>query len=385
MADPGNRPPPIDRGAAPRWHAPPPPRGAPRDAPPTATPPPSMAPRAPAPPPRPPVPWPERMAPPLLGALLLLVAALAAWPALRAVVAPAPAPTAPASPTLARPVQPQGSQTVGCFGTLTLAPASGATTVDRDTAEVRVRDLVELPSVPGRLGSLIDARPVTLDYRPTPFGAPVIQATQAAAVRGRAAWLLSFVRTPPLEAPLDPPTGDTAYFLYALVDAATGGVLQVCGQAGTGAEVDGQPLPAVPPERLRRQSLAAAQAAVPFPVRRAAWLPFTPLADHARVDRLPGGHAEIVADYFATGGTAVGARVRLISTDAPPPLATTGRGGTPVPLAAGDDARFDDLGTAQALTWREGATWYQVVAARPPGDGAPYTRDDLLHIAAPAR
>lgn len=368
--------------AVPQWQAPPPRRDA---LTPTGTPA-TRAPSVAAPPPAVGVAWADRLAPLALGALLVLVAALAAWPALRAVIAPPPVPTIPVSPTTPQPVVvPPGGQAVICFGTLTLAAAAGPAAVRPAAAEIAARDLVELPSYPGRLGSLVDARLVTLDAVPSSFGAPSIQATQAAAVQGRAAWLLSFVRTPPLDAPFAPPSDNTAYFLYALVDAATGGVLQVCGQAGAGAEVDGQALPAVPPERLLRQPLAVARSAVPFPVRAAAWLPFTPLADAARVNRLPDGHAEVVADYFAANTAPIGARVRLISTDAPPLLATTDRGGTPVPLAAGGSVRFDDLATLQVLTWREGATWYQVVAARPRDEGPPYTRDELLRIVALSR
>ena len=244
------------------------------------------------------------------------------------------------------------------------------------------------PLYPGRLGTLIDARLMILGYVAIPFVAPSIQATQAAAVQGRAAWLLSFSRTPPLEAPSAPaalPPDTTAYFLYTLIDAATGGVIQSCEQAGPSAEVAGQPLPPVPPERALRQPIDAARAAVPFPARAAVWLPFTAAERFARVNHLPGGRAEVVADYFAAGGAAVGARVRIISTPTPPLLATVDRGGATATLADGRPARFDDLATMQVLTWHDGAAWYQILAARPQEDGPPYTAGELLLIAARLR
>ncbi len=331
--------------------------------------------------------WPERLAPPLLIAMLLLFAALAGWPAVHAVVVhPQPAPTALASPPATRQaLVPQADTGIGCFATLTLVEAASTPSIGRDAAEAKARDIYDLPLYPARLGTLIDARLMTLGYAPTSFGAPSIQATQAAAVRDRVAWLLSFSRTPPLDAPSAPatlPPATTAYFLYTLIDAATGDVIQSCERAGPSAEVAGQPLPPVPPERALRQSIDAARAAVPFPARAAGWLPFTAADSFARVNHLPAGQAEVVADYFAAGGSAVGARVRIISTPTPPLLATTDRGGSMVPLMNQRDARFDDLGAMQVLTWQDGTVWYQIIAVRPQKDGTPYTAADLLTIAA---
>jgi hypothetical protein len=39
----------------------------------------------------------------------------------------------------------------------------------------------------------------------------------------------------------------------------------------------------------------------------------------------------------------------------------------------------------QVLTWREGATWYQIVVGRPRELGGPYTVEDLIRVAAGLR
>jgi len=371
-----------------RWHAPPRPRD-------ITTPPPAPI-RAPATPESGPVPVPaarlrDRLAPPLLVLVLLLVAALVLRPAPRdETLRPAPSPptVAPTSrPTTTR-VVPLGVPRNNCFANRTLVAAETTPAIGRDAAEATARGGYDLPFRLGRLGTLADARLVTLGYVPGPFGAPVIQATQAAAIAGRLAWVLAFAATPALAVPAAPANtaaATAAYAAYFLVDAATGAVLQTCDVVeDTAAATDG-PLPAVPPEGERRRPVDVARAAVAFPARAATWLPFAPAASFARVDRLSGGEAEVVVDYFAVPGAASGARVRLISTTRAPLLAPSAPGGTPVARAAGQAARFDDLGVCQVLTWQDGAAWYQVVAARQDGGASPYTAAELLRIADGAR
>jgi len=184
----------ADDQTVPRWHAPPPLRDAMSPSPaPTGQPERPAATAAVAPARR----WPARLAPPLLSALLLLLAALAGWPSVRAVVVRS-------QPATRQALMPQVATGVGCFATLTLVESSDTAVVGRDASEVKARDTYDLSFYPGRLGTLIDAHLLTLGYVTTPFVAPSIQATRAAAVRGRAAWLLSFSRTPPLEAPSAP-------------------------------------------------------------------------------------------------------------------------------------------------------------------------------------
>lgn len=371
----------------PRWHAPPRPRDITS---PQTVPGREHDPPAPVPAPAPAARLRDRLAVPLIALALLLGAALVLRPVPRGEpIRPGPPPTvAPTQrPTPPR-VVPLGVPRNNCFANLTLFSSYTAPAVGRDAAEATARGGYDLPFRLGRLGTLAEARLVTLGYAPGPFGAPVIQATQAAAITGRLAWVLAFAATPALDVPAAPANAaaaTAAYAAYFLVDAATGAVLQTCNVIeDTAAATDG-PLPAVPPEGERRRPVDVARAAVDFPARAATWLPFAPAASFARVDRLSGGQAEVVVDYFAVPGAASGARVRLISTTHPPLLATSVPGGTPVPRAAGQAARFDDLGLLQVLTWQDGAAWYQVVAARQDGGAPPYTAAELLRIADGAR
>jgi len=368
----------------PRWHAPPRPRDitSPQPAP-------ERAPALPEPE-RPPAPTARlraRLALPLLVLALLLVAALVLRPAPRdETMRPAPSPptVVPTVRALATVALPPGATTIGCLGVFTLDASAATPAVGRDAAESTARDGYDLPLRLGRLGTLADARLVTLGYLPAPFGAPVIQATQAAAITGRLAWVLAFSMTPALDVPVAPagPIGaSVAYAAYFLVDAATGTIIQSCeGREGRAGTSSGS-APAVPADGDRRQSIESARSAVDFPVRAATWLPFVPAERFARVSQLPEGQAEVVADYFAASGAASGARVRLISTTHAPLLATPTLTGTTVPLAAGQAARFDDLGVLQVLTWHDGTVWYQVVAARQQGGGASYTAEELVRVA----
>ena len=323
----------------------------------------------------------------LLTLVLLLLGGMVLLPSLRAEdTRPRPLATAlaPTRAPAATVFMPPATGPIGCFSTLTLDPIDRSVTVGRDAAEATLRDGYDLPFRLGRLGTLTDARLVTLGYRPPPFVAPMVQATQAASVTGDDAWLLAFARTPPLADPALParlPLETTAYFLYALIDATTGAVITTCNGMGTGAMTEEGPLPSTPMEGDARQTIDAARAAVAFPVRVASWLPFPVVTSFARVSQLPGAGAEVVADYFAVAGDQPGARVRVISTTQPPLLAASDRGGTPVALADGRAARFDDLSTLQVLTWAEGAIWYQIVATGSPSGGTPYTAAELRQIA----
>jgi len=386
-----------DDRPVPRWHAPPRPRDS---TPPAPTP--GREPGTPAPVPEP-VPAArlrDRLALPLLALALLLVAALVLRPAPRdETMRPAPLPPTVA-PTPPR-VVPLGVPRNNCFANLTLVAADTTLAVGRDAAEATARGGYDLPFRLGRLGTLADARLVTLGYAPDSFGAPVIQATQAAAIAGRLAWVLAFAATPALAVPAAPGNASAttmAYAAYALVDAATGAVLQICDVAEDTAAATGGPLPAVPPEGDRRRPVDVARAAVDFPARAATWLPFAPAASFARVDHLPGGEAEVVADYFAVPDGTTGARVRLISTTHAPLLATSVPGGTPVPRAAGQAARFDDL-VMCAFRWRRGgdrrgesvelsplqrpARRVFPASSRPPRLHSQYPRDPFLSSPSP--
>lgn len=333
----------------------------------------------------------DRVATPLLAVVFLGIVAMASVPSLRDVVLPSrPTPTIPVATATARPspVFRPIATTVNCFSGFTLGPTGLAPVVGREAAEATGRDGYDLPFREGRLGTLIDARLVVLGYTPSSFGAPVIEATHAAEIRGHLAWLFSFARTPALDAPVAPaalPPRTTAYFLYSLVDARAGGVIQSCDLVGPGAETADGLLPATPVETAVRQSIDTARVAVDFPVRTAGWLPFAASDIFARVNRLPDNQAEVVADYFAAGGDEVGERVRIVSTNEAPFLATSDRGGQRVMLADGLDARVDDLGKMQIVTWQGAGAWYQIVAARPREMGGPYSIEQLLKIAAALR
>jgi hypothetical protein len=376
-----------DDQRAPEWHAPPPPRDL-TALPHASSPPAAMTPSPPdtVPPRR----FIYRVATPLLAMVLLGIGAVASVPALRDVVLPTRStPTIPVA-TTARPspVSRPVATTLHCFTGFTLGPTDLAPVVGREAAEYAVRDGYDLPFREGRLGTLIDAHLVVLGYTRSSFGGPVSEATRAAEIRGRLAWLLSFARTPALNAPVAPvplPPGTTAYFLYSLVDARTGGFIESCDLVGPGAETADGPLPATPVETAVRQPIDTARIAVEFPVRAAGWLPFAASDVFARINRLPDNQAEVVADYFAVGGDEVGERVRIVSTNTPPFLATSDRGGQRVTLADGLDARFDDLGKMQIVTWQGAGAWYQIVAARPREIGGPYSIEQLLKIAAALR
>lgn len=373
-----------DGRPVPRWQAPPRPREV---LPPTPAPG-----RAPAPPEADPMAAPvgrprDRLALPLLALALLLGAALVFRPAPRdETMRPAPLPptVAPTSPPVVR----LGLPRRDCFANLTFFSSYAAPTVGRDAAEATVRDGYDLPFRLMRLGTLVDARLVTLGSAPIPFAGPSTQATQVAAITGRPAWVLAFAAVPALDVPAAPKyaaAATTAYAAYFVVDAATPAIIQSCDVVDDTAVATDGPLLAVPSEGERRQPVDVAQATADFPARAATWLPFAPAVSFGRVEHLSGGETEVVIDYFADPASAVGARVRLISTPHAPLLATSDRGGTPVTLATGQSARFDDLQKLQVLTWQDGAMWYQVVAARQQGDGTPYTAAELLRIADGAR
>jgi hypothetical protein len=377
---------PEARGVEPaRWHAPPRPRApfGPPPSPPAEPRPPGAiaAPRGPR----------VRLAPALLTLALLLLIGVAAWPALyAAVVHPPPVPpTTPPTPmTFPRAIPRSGDAPASCFADLTFAPTATPTVppaVGPEAAEAAIRADYDLPFRKKRLGTRVDARLVTLGYVGYPVVGPAVRATRAAATQGRVAWLLAFSQTPALDDPVPVAASATAYALYALLDAATGDRIAACEAVGAGATAASGPLPATPAEGEARLSLEAARAAVDFPARVAGWLPFAPTDRFARVERLSGGRAAAVADYIGADDGRGAARVRVISTTAPPLLATAERGGTAVALATGGAARFDDLATLQILTWREGDAWYQLVAARPREHGPSYTVADLLAIAAELR
>ncbi len=212
----------------PRWHAPPRPR--------------DITPPQPAPE-RPPAPTARlraRLALPRLALALLLVAALVLRPAPRdEPTRPAPSPP-PVVPTVR--ALPPGAATSGCLGVFTHDAATATPVVGRDAAESTARDGDDLPLRLGRLGTLADARLVTLGDLPAPFGGPVSQATQAAAITGRLTWVLTFSKIPALDvpaAPADPTGAPVAYAAYSsfLVDAATGRIIRSCAgmerEAGT--------------------------------------------------------------------------------------------------------------------------------------------------------
>ncbi len=377
---------PEARGVQPaRWHAPPrprdpfgPPPSPPAEPRPTGA---IAAPRGPR----------ARLAPALLTLALLLLVAGAAWPALHAaVVPPLPAPTMvpPTPTTFPRAIIGAGETPASCFADLTLIPASTPTPPPAfgvEAAEAAVRTDYDLPFRKKRPGTRVDARLVILGFVWPPSVGPAVRATRAAATVGRVAWLLAFSQTPALDDPVPVAASATAYALYALLDAATGDRIAACEAVGAGATAASGPLPATPAEGEARLSLEAARAAVDFPARVAGWLPFAPTDRFARVERLSGGRAAVVADYIGADDGRGAARVRVISTTDPPLLATAERGGTAVALATGGAARFDDLATLQILTWRDGDAWYQLVAARPREHGPSYTVADLLAIAAELR
>lgn len=219
----------------PRWHAPPRPRDI---TPPQPAPERAAALPEPARPPSPTARLRDRLALPLLVLALLLVAALVLRPAPRdETLRPAPSPptVVPTVRALATVALPPGAATSGCLGVFTHDAATATPAVGRDAAEATARDGDDLPLRLGRLGTLADARLVTL-------GAPVSQATQAAAITGRLTWVLTFSKIPALDvpaAPADPTGAPVAYAAYSsfLVDAATGRIIRSCAgmerEAGT--------------------------------------------------------------------------------------------------------------------------------------------------------
>lgn len=229
----------------PRWHAPPRPR--------------DITPPQPAPeraaalpePERPPIPTARlraRLALPRLALALLLVAALVLRPAPRDEPT-RPAPSPPVVPTVR--ALPPGGATSGCLGVFTRDAATATPAVGRDAAESTARDGDDLPLRLGRLGTLADARLVTLGDLPAPFGGPVSQATQAAASTGRLTWVLTFSKIPALDVPAataDPTGAPVAYAAYSsfLVDAATGRIIRSCAGMEREAGTSSGSAPAVP-------------------------------------------------------------------------------------------------------------------------------------------
>jgi hypothetical protein len=174
-------------------------------------------------------------------------------------------------------------------------------------------------------------------------------------------------------------------FTYALIDTDTGRMIAQCDGAGTAAKAGDITLPSPTDPLAGQPSVTAAWAAGPAGGRVASWLPFTAAAALGTAFPLPGGGRELIADYFAAEAEREGERIQIVSTAHAPILRLGADGGEPIALGDGHPARLDLLGAMSVLTWQEGDLWYQIVAVRPQGRGAPFRPDELLRIAAGLR
>jgi len=224
--------------------------------------------------------------------VLLFIIALIGQPTLHnTVMRPEPLPITPIPTPISTPrtLPPTANTSTICLYPLTLTQTTAAPTITRDVAEAKVRNDYDLPYHARRLGTLAEARLVALDYTQPAYGAPSIHATQAATMRGRVAWLLSFEETPALDDPAAMPPEETSYALYTLIDTTTGSTISACESVGPGATTVGGSLPSTSRESALRQPIDAARAAVSFTAHTAGWLPFVPDISFARVNQLPGG------------------------------------------------------------------------------------------------
>ena len=369
---------------APRWHAPPRPRGAfvPSPLPP------QIAPEAqiPASPP-PPRSRADRLGAPVLTAFLLLVVGFATWPIVYDAIAPprpAPIPSPAPTPTLPRIYTPR---ILGCFSNLTPVASAAIPVIDRAMAETHFREGYDLPFRASHLTTLVDARLVAVS--PGDFGRPGVATATATPTTSQLAWLLTFGRTPSLIEPLTSrfyPEQETSSFTYVLLDATDGATIATCdGIASEVRTFNNFVLPRPPRQWETRRSIGAVWAAGPPGGRVAGWLPFTAAASFGNAIALPGGGGMLVADYYADSGDVVGERIQIVSSTQPPLLRPGADGGTPIALTNGRSARLDNLGEMTVLTWGEGGLWYQIVAVRPQRLGEPYHADLLLRLAATLR